>query len=317
MILPVQRKKREYILRVYKEGFEDKGPKEFELLSALKKCNVSVPKVYCFNANNGSEEKPFMIMERINGKTADEFLRDEINVPFIVDKLAEILCQIHRLEPSIIRDSNILQSQYELQQWQLMKRRIFIQKSGGFLGFCSPLQKKFILSLKRSENLKPKEYRPSILHGNYEPGHVLVSNRQFTVVDWGETLVGDPAYDVAWMYHELNLGFKTNKVDLGELFVQCYEKRSGQKLSNLEYCKDVVAMKHAWWLGLSPFSKPTLFNSYIKMVDLTFGNVFGKITQAVYMHRLKNRLQNHHTDGQRSISQSQKYVVEYFEARAS
>jgi aminoglycoside phosphotransferase (APT) family kinase protein len=306
------KKEKEYILRVYKKGFEDKGPKEFELLSALKKQNISVPRVYCLNANNGPEEKFFMIMDREKGKTADEFLRDEISVPFIVDKLAEVLCGIHRVEPSTFRDSNILRSQYEFQQQQLTMIRFLIQKSEGFFRFCSPLQKKFIFSLKWSENLRPKGYRSAILHGEYIPGHVLVSNRQFTVVDWGEALVGDPAYDVAWMYHSLNSGFKTNKVDLGEFFVQCYEKHYGQKLNNLEYCKDMVALKLSIWLGLLPFSKPTWFKYYIRMADLTFGNVFGRLSQALYIHQLKNRLRNYHIDEQ-NIDQGQKYLVQYFE----
>jgi aminoglycoside phosphotransferase (APT) family kinase protein len=308
------KKNREYILRVYKEGFEDKGPKEFELLNALKKHNILVPMAYCFNANNGSDEKPFMIMEKIKGKTAAELLREETNASFIVEKLAEVLAKIHKLDPGIIRNANVLQSQYEFKQQQMSKVRFFIEKSKGFPGFSSPLQRKFMTSLSQAEELKRHEYQPAILHGEYIPGHVLVSNGQFTAVDWGEALVGDPAFDVAWMYHELNLGFKKNETDLGELFVESYEKFSGRKLSNLEFCKDMVALKLAVWYGLSPFSAPSLFSFYRKMVDLTFGNILGKLSNAAYMRDLKNRMRSHHTNGQRSADQYQKYVARYFES---
>ncbi|UCH32590.1 MAG: aminoglycoside phosphotransferase family protein, partial [Candidatus Bathyarchaeota archaeon] len=247
-------KRKDLVLRTYRKGFEKLGPKEFAVLNALKKYNLPVPTAYCLETDARILGKPFIIMENIIGRTASHYLNDEAKGQIVIDKMAKILVRLHKLDPNCLQNSNVLQEQYELRQRGLLKLRFFIDKRCmNHLFFCPLRQRRFIAAIKRLEEVKPKKIRPAILHLDYEPDHVLVSNERCIIVDWGETSIGDPAFDVAWTYHKLRLGREMDKMDLGEKFVKTYEKYMGQRLVNLQFCKDMVALELASRFGLSPF----------------------------------------------------------------
>jgi len=124
------------------------------------------------------------------------------------------------------------------------------------------------------------------LHLDYGPDHVLVSNDQAVVIDWGEASVGDSAYDVAWAYHKLRLG-RENKKDLGEYFVDCYQKVAGRRLPNLEYFKQAVALKMVYWCGLRPFHGSTLRN-YARLFLMYFGDVLGEVKRSRYVKEMRD-----------------------------
>jgi aminoglycoside phosphotransferase (APT) family kinase protein len=309
------KQRKDFILKMYREGCEKNGPKEFSLLKILKEYNIPVPTAYYFEADNRIMGKPFIIMEKIIGKTASDYLNDEVNAQIIVDKMAKILVRIHKLDPNCIQNSNVLQQQYELRQQGLLKIRFFINKRCiNFLGFCPLPQRRFIAAVKRLEEVKPKKFRPALLHLDYGPDHVFVSNRRFIIVDWGLASIGDPAFDVAWTYHKLRLGREMAKMDLGEHFVKRYEKYMGQRLVNLQFCKDMAALEIAAIFGLSPFhAQASQFRNYAKLVDLTFGNIFGKLLGAKELHRLQRLMALHHTSIWSNIEYIQSYATRYLE----
>jgi len=309
------KQRKDFVLRLYKEGSEKNALKEFSLLKALKEYNIPVPTAYCFEADNRTMGKPFMIMEKIIGKSASLYLNDEVKAQIIVDKMAEILVRLHKLDPNCIQNSNVLQQQYELRQQRLLKIRFFINKRCmNFLGFCPLRQRRFIKAVKRLEEAKSKKFRPTLLHLDYEPDHVIVSNGQFIIVDWGEASIGDPAFDVAWAYHKLRLGREMAKTDLGEHFVKSYEKYMGQRLVNLQFNKDMVALEIALLFVLSPFHwSAGKFRNYAKLVDLTFGNIFGKLLGAKELHRMQRLMALHHNKIYSNIEYIQSYATRYLE----
>jgi len=309
------KQRKDFVLRMYREGHEESGHKEFAVLKALKKYNLPVPTAYYFEADNRIMGKPFMIMEKIVGKSASHYLNNEVNAQIIVDKMARILARVHRLDPDCIQNSNVLREQYELKQRRLLEIRFFISKSCmNFLGFSPLRQRRFITAVKRLEEVKPEKFRPAILHLDYEPDHTLVSNRRLIIVDWGEASVGDPAFDVGWAYHKLRLGRNMVKVDLGEHFVKSYEKYTGQRLVNLQFCKDMAALEFASLCGLSPFPIFTRLTGkfdYGRLVDLIFGNVFGKLLRAMYLHRRQRVMAAHHLVVRNNIWNNIEYLHSY------
>lgn len=309
------KQRKDFVLRLYKEGSEKNGLKEFSLLKTLKEYNIPVPTAYCFEADNRIMGKPFMIMEKIMGKNASHYLKDEVEAQIIIDKMAEILAKLHKVDPNCIQNSNVLQQQYELRQQRLLKIRFFINKRCmNFLGFCPLRERRFIKAVKRLEEAKSKNFRPTLLHLDYEPDHVLVSNGQFVIVDWGEASIGDPAFDVAWTYHKLRLGREMAKADLGEHFVKSYEKYMGQRLVNLQFCKDMVAIEIALLFVLSPFHVSAgKFRNYAKLVDLTFGNIFGRLLGAKELHRMERLMALHHNRVYSDIEYIQNYATRYLE----
>ena len=304
---------KEFILRVFREENVEIGRKEFAILKTLKEQNLPVPTAYCFEENDGVLEKPFMIMERTVAKTASDYLTDEKNAKVIVKKMAECLVDIHKVNPSYIENSNALRRQYELKQKSLSDMRFFINKyCTNFLGISFLNQRRFIAAVKRLGFTKPQKVCPTLLHLDYEPDHVFILNGRCIVVDWGEASVGDAAYDVAWTYHKLRLGRENTKVDLGEYFVQCYEKHVGQKLVNLQFFKDTVAIEMAMWCGLSPF-RGSSFRNYIKLLTLFFGDAIGEIKRALYVYRKQKFMAGHHNTVWTNIGYIQSYAFRYLE----
>ena len=306
----------EFILRIYKnEAGSDveKGRKEFMLLNALKEQGIAVPTAYFFEENCEALKKPFMIMEKIMAKEAAHYLKEENNSKIIVKKMAESLVGIHEVNLKYIINSDVLRQQYELNQRELLDNRFFIRRScPSFLGFSPIHQRRFMAAVKKLRDIEPQKVRPTLLHLDYEPNHILVLNGSCIVVDWGEASIGDPAFDVAWAYHKLRLGRENAKVDLGEYFVKCYEEYSGQKLVNLQFSKDNVAIAMAKWSGLSLFSASS-FRSYARLASIFFGDFIGEIKRMMYVRRLNKIMTGHHTNDWTNIEYIQNYALRYLE----
>ena len=304
---------KEFILKVYNEGNQEKGRKEFALLNVLKEQKLPVPTAYYFEDENTVYGKAFMIMERIKAKNASFYLHTEESTKQIVKKMAECLARIHGAELDFIKNFDVLRKQYELKQKWLSEIRFFTNKRCmGFLGFCPPPQRRFIATVKQLGYMEPKKVYPTLVHLDYEPNHVLVLNGRCIVLDWGEASIGDPAYDVSWTYHKLRLGRERAKLDAGEYFVKCYEKHIGQKLVNLQFFKDMVAIEIASWCGLSPFYANRSKN-YRKLLALFFGDFVGEVTRQMHIRNLRSRMAGHHTDVWSNINYIQSYALRYLE----
>jgi len=307
------KRRKDFALKIYKEGFEEHEPTEFSVLKTLKEHNLRVPTVYSFQADNGIMEKPFIIMEKIEGKSATHYLNDEIKGQIIVDEMAKILSEIHKLDPHGIPAYKFLREQYELERQVLMEMKFFIKNCCmNFLGFSPLRQRRFIAAVKQLEEEKQEKFHDAILHMDYEPNHVLISNGRFIIVDWGNAIIGDPAFDVGWAYHLLRLGRETFEADLGEYFVKSYEKYMGQRIVNLQFWKDMGALKLASYSGLSPF-KNSKFLNYGELIDLNFGYVYGKFREAIYLHRMQRIMSNNHNAILSNFDYLQNYVIEYLE----
>jgi aminoglycoside phosphotransferase (APT) family kinase protein len=303
-----------FILRLYKkEEDAEKGRKEFAILNALKAQNLPVPTVYCFEENCEVLGKPFMIMQRIMAKDISHYLNDEKNAQAIVEKMAKCLVKIHNADISYIKNSNILRQHYELKQQRLLETRFFINTHCmRFLGFSPLPQRRFIAAVKKLGFVEPKKVCSTLLHLDYEPNHILELDGQFIVIDWGEAGIGDPASDVAWTYHKLRLERENAKVDLGEYFVKCYEKYSGQKLVNLQFFKDNAAIDMAEWSGLSPFCASS-FQNYARLMSLFFGDIVGEVIRTRDISKLQKYMEGHHTSVWTNIRYIQSYALRYLE----
>ena len=227
--------------------------------------------------------------------------------------MAKCLVDIHKVNLNCLEISDALQQQYEVKQKKLLDIRSFISKHCmSFLGFSPPHQRRLIAAIKRLGYIEPKKVCPGLLHLDYEPNHILMSNGQCVVVDWGEASVGDPAYDVAWTYHKLRLERENADVDLGEYFVQCYEKYRGHKLVNIQFFKDAVAIEMARWCGLLHFGGRSSMN-YAKIMLLFFGDPIGEVNRALYAYRLGKAMAGHHTPVWTNIRYIQNYSLRYLE----
>jgi thiamine kinase-like enzyme len=251
-------------------------------------------------------------MEKINGKSLDTYLQSDVNTYKLVDKMAEKLAELHQINPKALSNFNSLHEQYKFRQNKLLNLEHFINKFGQVPFFYMPSQRQFVSVVKKLGKVNLKSYPLALLHLDYEPNHVILSGDELVLVDWGEALVGDPSFDVAWAYHKLRIGRDFSKVDLGEHFVKCYEKHSGHSPVNLDVYKMLVPLEMAVWAGLSPFTGKVP-SDYYRLLDLTCGNIFGIFSGKVYRKRLSERMATHHTKIWSNINYIQNYAIHYLE----
>jgi hypothetical protein len=152
-----------------------------------------------------------------------------------------------------------------------------------------------------------------LLHGDFEPDHILVATGRVVVVDWGEACIGDPAYDVGWTYHKLTLERAYAKMNLGKLFVEKYEEFNPGRLVNLQFYKDIVAIEIAMTFGLSPFGEKRSKN-WRNLAALIFGDLgIGQIVKVIFRRNMRRRMASHHTSVWSDVSYIQNYALKYLE----
>lgn len=275
------------ILRMYGHG-EETARKEFAMLKALKEQKIPVPSAYSLETNKEIMGKPFMIMEKIMGKSASNFLHDKATALVTVDKLAESLAVVHKLNPSCISYPGLFLEQHEFAQRKLAQIRLLINDKCR-TSFPPIRRRRYLEAVERLQKAATSlPFRPTVLHGDFNPDHVLVTKGGRVIISWENASVGDPAYDVGWTYHILMWVGRTEidhkiierqtmvngNAGLREHFVRCYEKYMEHKSANLEFYKDLAALKLALYfdgrlrpgiLSLTPVSlgvTGTLFGTF-------------------------------------------------------
>jgi thiamine kinase-like enzyme len=217
---------------------------------------------------------------------------------------------VHKLDPARLHYPELMQEQHRFAQFKLLETKILINNIR--MASLSPFRgSKYIEAVRQLEGTKTKShFRPSVLHGDFGPDHVLVTNGRLVVVDWEGASVGDPAYDVGWTYHVLKLEGRTMidhamiesnepdrvKTHLGEHFVKCYENYTGEKLVNLDFYKDIAALKMALFFDES--MPPSIF----------------WIFQNLSSHRLKRTIKGILSIGKPSPFRN--YCVKYLKTRS-
>jgi aminoglycoside phosphotransferase (APT) family kinase protein len=300
------------ILRLFNRGFEERSEIEFLIQKSLNDQGFSVPIVYHFEKNSDAIGYPFIVMELIKGKSIGYYLDSGVNCSEFVNRMAETMVKLHQLNPKSIYNFELLHAQYKIRRQRIWELKFFIDKFGRAPVNYSTSQRLFLKAASRLDDINFNDCPLSLLHLDYEPNHILVSENKLVVIDWGEALVGDSAFDVAWAYHKLKLGRESSRVDFGEYFVKCYEKHMGSLPVNLQVFKNLVALEMCVWTGLSPFGGNRLYN-YCRLVDLACGNFLGTYTKGVYRKQLKQRMATHHTPVWSNLDYIQNYAIQYLE----
>jgi aminoglycoside phosphotransferase (APT) family kinase protein len=86
-------------------------------------------------------------------------------------------------------------------------------------------------------------YPPCVLHGNPQIASLRCDARGITAwLDWENSAVGDPRWDVACVMNELQIGQKHSWADR---FCEAYTERTGTQLHNVAYWQ-VLAATQRW-----------------------------------------------------------------------
>ncbi len=175
--------------------------REFRVYRALGGSPVPVPRALWLEADPAWLDRPFFVMERIDGGwTAPHVLIDprfDRIRPAVAARKVEILAEIHRfdwraggLECLGVPESLAGCAPRELQHWTAVAGREALEPQPVLDAALSWL----------GAHLPPPAERIALVHGDYRTGNFIFDRRGAirAVLDWEMAHLGDPIEDLAW-----------------------------------------------------------------------------------------------------------------------
>lgn len=224
--------------------------REYDTLQALQTIGFPASKVFLCESDSFFLGYPFLIMGQ------ETVIQESVND---LDSFAATLATIHNLEVEKlgIKSLRFPEDRSEFVGLRLRCLKQFINETRHY-GF---LKKNFDYAINWLESNAKDNACPKycLIHGEYHPGHTLVTNKNYlTVIDWESVTIGDPAFDVGYAYHMVKLMCNEKNSHSGEMaakhFVSEYSKNfQGDVNPRLEFYKVVgilgVAIVVSSWMS--------------------------------------------------------------------
>lgn len=194
--------------------------KEVSILDCLnQKTGLPIPKVKKFIEHNNMES--WALIDYLEGETIRMALLNEDNYQRrqeIIFNFGKILSEIH-LTPCpdelLINEQSWLNRVLDEAEYNLNNNEVDGTEE----------------LLKRLKIKKPKDYKQTLIHGDFTIDNVMISNGVITgVIDWSSGAYGDPRYDVSLAIRPKPNAF-VNEID-EQIFFEGY---GGRIIDNDEY----------------------------------------------------------------------------------
>ncbi len=185
----VERLKR-LVARFYPdEGGAERALRDAALLRRMTAIGVPVPGVELVSTKSSAYGTAVVVMERIDGPVLEEDL--EGSDVRLVD-MARLLVAVHRLPiDAVFGDTATPFSSPSFVDPSLGAISDAVDRFG---------RRDFNPLLEWLTDSPPAERAPSVLHGDYHPGNIIVGLNagDLTIIDWSFAGVGDHRLDLAW-----------------------------------------------------------------------------------------------------------------------
>jgi aminoglycoside phosphotransferase (APT) family kinase protein len=231
------RQREDLILRIYPgDDAPQKSAREFDAMKQLYTVGYPVPQVLQLEADGALLGKPFVIMERIVGRSmgaiADESpMQRKLE---LLTLLCKLFVNLHALEwrsfaeEAVRSDAPPLSAALSdmLTEWQSYVRGLQITAFDPVFDWLQA-------------QLADVEFgQPSVLHMDYHPYNILMrEDGAAFVIDWGAVMVSDYRIDLAWT---LLLMSSYGTPEVRDMVLGGYERAAGQRVNQIAYF-DVIA----------------------------------------------------------------------------
>lgn len=191
-----------YVLKVAPVGVKRRGNtdvfRQVPLLRALSACGLPVPRVLWASASERELGTPFLVMERLPGRTFvcwephRAFARDPESVRPLWLQAARLLAEVHRFDwqarlPRWERPRDLPE---ELERWEPVLAHA---QHPHWIEAGHALAGRLLRSMPRTSAV-------GLVHGDYQPGNILYHQRGIVgLVDWELAFVGPQGLDVGWL----------------------------------------------------------------------------------------------------------------------
>jgi len=201
---------------------------EFEVLCAARKIPLPVPRMYWLEEDGQWLDRPFMVMERINGVAPPVVLpptESEETRRTIAEEFAMYLARIHRadwrqlgLEFLGVPSSGEAAARAQLQYWEREYYRVKLEER--------PV---LATALHWLANQIPQRSEIVLVHADYRAGNFLYEDGHITaILDWEMAHLGDPMEDLAWAVMQFwSSGGMCQGLQLRDEMIATYERAGG------------------------------------------------------------------------------------------
>jgi len=180
------------VLRVFSgDSAGSKASKEYFLMKRLDEVGFPVPHVYQLDAKGDAIGKPFLVMQRIIGKTLDDTYRseDDEELKKGISRLVELFVTLHKLD---IEDFT------GLPHLQTMSNDDYIALYSEAKDKLAPWMAPVIDWLIENKPEETGKYQ-AICHNDYHGFNVMIDQKDNAyVIDWGAARISDSRFDLGW-----------------------------------------------------------------------------------------------------------------------
>jgi aminoglycoside phosphotransferase (APT) family kinase protein len=243
------------ILRIYPgDDAREKSAREFQGMRRLHQAGYPVPEVLVLERDRSPFGKPFVIMERIEGRMLWPVMFDPSVAGEMQRELLTLFCelfvQLHALDwrPFVDADEQARYGNpYTFVDRLLDQFRSVLARSPvpGFAPVMAWLE-------ERRDGVPCS--RPAVVHLDFHPGNVLLrDDGSAAVVDWTQVDVADLRLDLAWMLLLIGIyeGAEWRTHVLAE-----YERLAGSAVEGLAYFDVLACVKRLGSVVISLLEGP-------------------------------------------------------------
>jgi aminoglycoside phosphotransferase (APT) family kinase protein len=241
----IPRTRSDWVWRIYSgTGSQAKAEREFNSMKRLRETGYRVPQVLLLEAEHSPVDRPFIIMEYIQGEVMWDLLG---KVPAdrqaqLIDQFCRLFVQLHDLDWRQFDDSLSEDTPFFFIDSWLKEARCMLQSFPEVDG--SP----FLEWVAARRALLPCE-RPSPIHQDFHPGNILVkADESAVMIDWTNFAVTDARFDLAWT---LVLAHAHGWPGFRDQILQGYELHLGKRVEQIEAFEAIACARRLLDLTVS------------------------------------------------------------------
>jgi aminoglycoside phosphotransferase (APT) family kinase protein len=224
----VRRRKR-LVVRLPSGRFgEGKAEREYAVMGGLRTVGYPVPEVYDLELTGGFVGKPFLILDRVPGRS---MLNDFLEIPREslgphIATISRLFTDLHRVDSEKIFPDAPYGDTHEYLEMRIHDTREEVEDRS--LGWFTP-----VLDWLYERRRGVSDERVSVLHRDFHPGNIMVRpDGSHAVIDWGASRPGDYREDLLWTVLLASAFWNRS---FGEAFLQGYEAASGREVRDVGY----------------------------------------------------------------------------------
>ena len=222
-----------YIQRIFRPYASNQVAEfEYNVQKTLFENNINVPEPYLIKLTPNTRERPYFIMEKIEGTRLDQvFNKNPEQLEQLIGKFLQELHKIHSIDPKLFPQiplPDIQNNQYVPIDQTLTRRKSVLEKFPTELKELKPV----IDWLENNKTNNPCR-KLVVIHGDYHPLNIIVQeDLKYQILDWTGAHISDFRMDLGFATVSISVGARKN---LAPMIASAYEQISGSKVENLSY----------------------------------------------------------------------------------